>query len=217
MKVMSGKETVEITSEELFSRMGNRTKVMLDIGTGDGKFVYKFALLHPDWFCIGLDASSENLVEYSLKIGKKPSRGGVDNVLYVIANAESIPGELHNLASLICVNYPWGSLLRGIVLANINLLENIANAAVRGAEVEILTNNNIFADPVPLGVADLPEVTESYIEQVLKPVYSRVGLEIVSYELIGKAEMKRIPTSWSGRLAFGKNPNTMKININYTE
>src|SRR5207249_2947150 len=81
--------------------------VLIDLGTGDGRYVRYIAQTHPDWAVIGLDSCRENLCAIS--------RTAPSNALYVIADAGSLPRELYGLASRITINFPWGSLLRGLL------------------------------------------------------------------------------------------------------
>ena len=84
--------------------------IIVDIGTGDGKFVYELAKEHPSRFIIGIDLSKENVRELSAKIYKKPSRGGLKNALFVLASAFDLPSELNNFVNQVFINFPWGRL-----------------------------------------------------------------------------------------------------------
>ncbi|MGH9825164.1 MAG: class I SAM-dependent methyltransferase, partial [Blastocatellia bacterium] len=104
MRVQRGKKTVEMNREELHAASADYAGVLLDIGTGDGKFVYRGAVEHPDTFCIGLDAIGENMREVSGKATRKAARGGVPNALFIVESVESLPGELRGLADTITIN-----------------------------------------------------------------------------------------------------------------
>lgn len=211
VKVLRGKSIIEMTALELQERIAPYRRVALDIGAGDGKFVYRQAQAHPDTFFIGLDASPANLTEYAAKILKKPARGGLANVLYVIANVEQLPAELHGLANAISINFPWGSLLDGLVLGDAHVLANIASVAAPGATLEMYINYAVFSDPVPLDVAELPEMTIDYIDTTLQPRYAAAGMIMSERRYLGPEAMKAIPSTWSCRLAFGKKPQTIFI------
>jgi 16S rRNA (adenine(1408)-N(1))-methyltransferase len=213
LRVLQGKALITMTGAELRARLAGYAAVVLDIGTGDGRFVYREARAHPDQFYIGLDAVAENLAENAVKITRKAARGGAGNVLYVIENVETMPVALQGIANRICINYPWGSLFKGLILGDQGIVHNIAATAVPGASGEILINSAVFFDPVPHDILGLPELTDGYIENSLKPLYRCAGLTIIDYERIGKAVMKDIPTSWSKRLAYGKKPYTVRLRI----
>src|SRR5690349_3100653 len=108
METIHGKELRPLDAAGLRVRLAPYSRVALDLGTGDGRYVYRQAQAHLDTFYIGVDATREHLAEYSAKVGKKPSRGGLPNVLYVLANAGALPEELTGLADVITINFPWG-------------------------------------------------------------------------------------------------------------
>ena len=126
MRIADGKNTRELSGAELESLMLPYSRVLVDIGTGDGKFVYRTAKRNPDWFCIGVDADLSSLSEYSRKAQRKPERGGVPNVLYVVSNVEDLPAELNGVADRVTVHLPWGSLLVGIVQSDPTVLSGLA-------------------------------------------------------------------------------------------
>ena len=183
----------------------------IDLGTGDGRYVYRQALVRPDTLCIGVDATSEHLADYSARIGKKPSRGGLPNALYVLANAEALPVELNDRASAITINLPWSSLLAGLVLGDGCLLASIARVACPGASLDIIINLAAFAAPVPLELQALPVPTVEYACDVLKPRYAEFGIHIQHAKMMGKQEMAQIGSDWALRLAYGRAPQAVHI------
>ena len=68
MKIIKGKKILEITDLEFENIIKNFQKVYLDIGTGDGKFVYKNALEEKYILWVGLDPSQKQLEIFSKKI-----------------------------------------------------------------------------------------------------------------------------------------------------
>ena len=62
--------------------------VIIDVGTGDGRFVYQCARQNPRSFYIGIDAHPPALEKISEKIHRKPSKGGLPNLLFVHAAVE---------------------------------------------------------------------------------------------------------------------------------
>ncbi len=209
MDTLHGKEIVPLEAAAFRQRIAPYARVALDLGTGDGRYVYRQAQAHPDTFWIGVDATRENLAEYSAKIGKKPSRGGVPNVLYVLASAETLPPELAGLADQISINFPWGSLMAGLIRGDPVLLASLAHAARPGAPLDIYLNTAVFLDPIPLDVLGLPEVTLEYVQTTLVPRYAAAGICITEARLVGKEVMASIPSLWARRLAFGKAPQTV--------
>jgi 16S rRNA (adenine(1408)-N(1))-methyltransferase len=69
--------------------------VTLDIGTGDGLFVYRSARSHPTQFFVGIDPNTRPLQKISQKIYRKPAKGGAPNALFIQASVENLPEELN--------------------------------------------------------------------------------------------------------------------------
>ena len=111
MKQVSNRQLATLSKEDLEARLASRARCLIDVGTGDGRFAYRYAAEHPDTFCIGIDPVAEAMREASAKALKKPARGGLPNVLYLMDAAETLPGDLEGVADLVTFNYPWGSLL----------------------------------------------------------------------------------------------------------
>ena len=120
--------------------------VTIDVGAGDGRFAYRYAEAHPERFVVGMDAVAENMAELSAKAARKPGRGGLANVLYVVASIECVADEIF-------VTLPWGSLMRGLIVGD-DVLGGVASLARDGATLRIVLNTRIFDDPVPLDVRD---------------------------------------------------------------
>ena len=64
---------------------GPRQTTVVDIGAGTGAFVYEAARRRPDWFCVGLDAERRGMAALAARSLRKPARGGLGNVLFVVA------------------------------------------------------------------------------------------------------------------------------------
>ena len=64
--------------------------VIVDIGTGDGRFVYQSARENPNKFYIGIEPNVRPLEKISEKIHRKPDKGGAPNVLFIQAAVEDL-------------------------------------------------------------------------------------------------------------------------------
>ena len=112
--------------------------VAIDLGTGDGRFVYQSACLNPGRFYIGIDASPQPLEKISEKTFRKPTKGGLPNVMFVQAAAEALPPELDGVADEVHIHFPWASLLRAVATGDPVVLENLRRICAPGALVEIV-------------------------------------------------------------------------------
>ena len=99
--------------------------VIIDIGTGDGRFVYQSARRNPNKFFIGIDPNTPPLEKISEKIHRKPAKGGAPNVLFVQSSIEDLPAELDGVANEVHIHFPWGSLLRAVATGDKEALYNL--------------------------------------------------------------------------------------------
>src|SRR5687767_11131651 len=115
MEIIQGKRELLIDAPALLGHLAGYQEVLLDIGAGDGRFVRQMAAEHPARCAIGVDACRENL--------RANSRVASANALYLIADARTLPCALDQRATHITINFPWGSLLSGLLTGDAALLE----------------------------------------------------------------------------------------------
>jgi 16S rRNA (adenine(1408)-N(1))-methyltransferase len=138
VECIRGKTSAEIDADELTAGVAGYGDVLIDVGTGDGRYVLHVARSWPTWFVIGVDACRDNL--------RRTSRKAPPNALYVIANALALPRELGGMASKVTINFPWGSLLKGLLDGEPMLLEGLLAIARPGAALEIRLNAGALAE-----------------------------------------------------------------------
>lgn len=211
MIIVRGKQTSEFDPPAFAALRAPYADVTIDIGAGDGRFAYRYALAHADRFVVGVDPVAENMRELSAKAARKPERGGLANVLYAVASIEHVPTELRGIADEIFVTLPWGSLMRGIILADDAVLGGLASLAHEGAALHIVLNTRIFDDPVPLDVRDLPDVTPDYVREMLAPAMARHGIAVTETRFMDADEVAAIETTWAKRLSHRAPPRSVFI------
>ena len=174
--------------------------VIIDIGTGDGRFVYESARLNPNKFYIGIDPNTRPLQKISEKIHRKPAKGGAPNALFIQAPVQDLPAELDGVADEIHVHFPWGSLLHAVATGDIEVLRNLRRICAGGASLEVVIGLDSERDQAEIERLGLSPVTLEFIDNVLGPNYAAAGFQIVERGTIGAAEWPRINTSWARRL-----------------
>ena len=199
--IVEGKKTREIDGGDLRELLSPFAGVAVDLGTGDGRFAYRYAAAHPDRFAIGIDPVAEAMAEMSARALRKTERGGLPNVLYAVASIERMPSELDRIANQIFVNLPWGSLMRGIILGDDAVLDAVARVARSAATIRIVLNTRIFDDPVPLEARDLPDVTPEYVRDTLAPAFERHRIAIDDARYLAAEEVAALETTWAKRLS----------------
>jgi 16S rRNA (adenine(1408)-N(1))-methyltransferase len=194
-----GKQTIDLSGADVTALRKSYERVLLDVGTGDGKHALRVARQHPEWLVIGLDASRDGMVKASQRAAAKPQRGGQPNVLYVWSAAEQLPAELTGLDE-IHVLMPWGSLLRGMVRPGEDrILERLAGAT--HADTELLCTLNMHAWRPPVReVGDVGEPTPDSVTESLSKEYRRVGWAIGDAHYANDEELELLTSAWSRRL-----------------
>ncbi len=138
MECIRGKTSAEIDADYLAADVAGYGEVLIDVGTGDGRYVLHVARTRPTWFAIGVDTCRDNL--------RKASRKAPPNALYVIANALALPKELGGMASKVTINFPWGSLLTVLLDGEPMLLEGLLAISRPGAALEVRLNAGALAE-----------------------------------------------------------------------
>jgi hypothetical protein len=86
-------------------------------------------------------------------IGVDALRSAPRNALFVNAEARALPYELHGLATQVTINFPWGSLLGGLLDGDAELLGGLAaiawpnpDASRHGVTLEIRLNGGALTE-----------------------------------------------------------------------
>lgn len=204
MIVLEGKKSININKNEFASKLAGYNSIYIDIGTGQGSFIYKRAKENPEAFYLGLDAAVDNMVENAKKILKKPEKGGLKNVLYIVSSIENPPSELENIADHLYVNLPWGSLLEGVVKGGEDVMSKITFIAKNNASLKITTTYSVFHEEGEIAKRGLPELNNNYFENELSHLYNKFGIDINSINTLTCEDLKGFESQWAKKLAYGK-------------
>lgn len=192
METIRGKTSHTMDATQLRARLANHQRLILDLGTGDGKFALCHAVSFPNDFVIGIDSCRENL--------RTHSRTNLPNLLYVIANARSMPQELNGLASQVVINFPWGSLLESLLKGD--LMPELESALGLGTRLEVRLNRGALTESGWEG--------ESGIERVRQNL-SESGWRLDPPVMMDAAGLRKFPSTWAKRLAFGRDPYAVEL------
>ncbi len=179
--------------------------VVVDIGTGDGRFVHRSAQENPNKFFIGIDANTKPLEKISMKATRKTSKGGLPNVLFVQAAVENLPEELNETADEIHIHFPWGSLLRAVIAGDKNVLQSLRRICAPDCFVEIVIGIDEERDKSEIERLKLPRLSPNYLENVLIPKYETAGFEILEKGILSFSDWSKLETSWARKLQGGEN------------
>jgi 16S rRNA (adenine(1408)-N(1))-methyltransferase len=177
--------------------------VVIDIGTGDGRFVYRAALANPRKFYIGVDANPKPLEKISMKATRKPAKGGASNALFVQAAVEDLPEEFDGTADEIHIHFPWGSLLQAVVLGDEGVLRSLRRISAPECLLEIVIGIDPVRDKTEIERLGLPVLEDAYLRDVLIAKYEAAGFELVEAGSMGAFEWSKMETSWARKLQGG--------------
>jgi 16S rRNA (adenine(1408)-N(1))-methyltransferase len=204
MKVLKGKNIEVIDDSTFKSNLKNYKNIVIDIGTGDGGFVYRNARKTANNFYIGLDASGDNMMSSAVKVNSKASKGGIRNAIYLLEDALKLPEDLKDTADRIFINLPWGSLRDAVVKGDTELLRGIKSIGKNGAALDIYVTYSSLYEVKEISERDLPELSVEYITGVLKYKYLTHGILLKNTNLLSNEDLKALETTWAKKLAFGR-------------
>jgi len=173
---------------------------VIDIGTGDGRFVSVSARANPNKFYIGVDANTKPLEKPSMKATRKPAKGGLPNAMFVQAAVEDLPEEFDGVADEIHIHFPWGSLLRAVATADAKVLSSLRRISAPGCVLEIVIGIDPERDRTEIERLDVPDLTPIFLHSYLFPNYRSAGFELVESKALDAREWSQIETSWARRL-----------------
>ena len=174
--------------------------IVVDIGTGDGLFVYQSARQNPNKFYIGIDANIRPLEKISEKIHRKPAKGGVPNVLFIQSAVEDLPTELDGVADEVHIHFPWGSLLKAVATGDIGVLGNLRSICAPDALLEIVIGLDPARDQSEITRLGLRSFSVEVIDGELVPHYKAAGFEIKERGSLAAGDWPEFKTSWAKRL-----------------
>lgn len=169
-------------------------RVIVDLGTADGRAVLARASAEPGALVIGIDASAARMAESSRRavrgrVGKRPS-----SAIFLVEAAEALPGFLAATASVVTITMPWGSLLRGVLGLDPAALEGVASVVADGGRIEVLVSV-LPADHVD-GIDTLDRTKEARIAEA----WRSVGFELDWMRPATIDELRATRSSWARRL-----------------
>ena len=200
METIRGKASQYLDLIGLNDRLKNYQRILLDLGTGDGRYVRVLAEQNPDWFIIGVDSCRENL--------RLSSRLDLPNALFVIASAQELPQELHGLISHMTINFPWGSLLESLLAGDAALMDGLARISKAHAQITIHLNGGALAEQ---------DTSLEEGSQVIYDNINRYGWDLRNPYLMNCHALQNFPTTWAKRLAFGRDPRAVVLSGTFTE
>ena len=194
METIQGKKSLAIDFNNWKDRLTTYARTLLDLGTGDGRYARSLAVSHPDWFVVGVDSCRENMHEHS--------RAKLPNLLFVIASAQKLPCEFSGLFSHITINFPWGSLLESLLAGDPQLMSGIKSISRPHALLRLRLNGGALVE----AGKTLEAGTDRIFYNLLQ-----AGWQLEHPVMLDSSTLKKFPSTWAKRLAFGRDPRAMML------
>jgi len=192
METIQGRKSLELNVNGWKDWLATYNRIILDLGTGDGRYARALAGEHPDWFVIGVDSCRENLREHS--------RAKLQNLLFVIASAQDLPHELAGLISHITINFPWGSLLESLLAGDPKLIGGLESISGANTSLDLRLNSGALSE------------AGTTLEAGAETIHSHLllaGWQVKPPAAVEACELKSFPSTWAKRLAFGRDPRAV--------
>ncbi len=179
--------------------------IVIDIGTGDGRFVSAAARTNPNKFYIGVDANAKPLEKLSIKATRKPAKGGLPNAMFVQAAVEDLPEEFNGTADEIHIHFPWGSLLKAVATGDADVLASLKRISAPGCVLEIIIGIDPVRDSTEIDRLGIPPLTPSYLLDQLSPRYTQIGFRVIECGTLDSDAWSGLETSWARKLQGNEN------------
>jgi 16S rRNA (adenine(1408)-N(1))-methyltransferase len=176
-----------LTDETLTAWSATYADCHIDLGTGDGRYARDLARRFPTLAVIGLDTCLDHL--------KGSARRHPANLRYVTADALTFPVGLLPATRAISINFPYGSLLRGLIEGDSGLLLRLDGLLASEGEMVVRVNASAIE------AAGCEPVLAR--EAVVNALGTLPGVD-VSTRNLSQDELRRFPCSWAKRLGHGR-------------
>jgi 16S rRNA (adenine(1408)-N(1))-methyltransferase len=194
METIRGKRSLELDCIGWKEQLIKYERIVIDLGTGDGRYARTLAEKHPGWFIIGMDACRENLREHS--------QTKLPNLLFVIASAQNLPPALQGLVSHITINFPWGSLLGSLLAGDLRLLRGLESLSGTALSLELRLNAG--------ALKEAGTTLETGVKMICQNLH-HAGWQVTPPEVMDARDLGGFPSTWAKRLAFGRDPRAVKL------
>jgi len=178
-----------LPGNELHRWASGYARLHVDLGTGDGAFAIRLARTTANLGVIGIDTCLDHLHGSHRRLPP--------NVRFIQANALDWPVEDIPRMHVVTINFPYGSLLRELVIPERRLLSRLTRRLKAGGRIEIRINARAVADTLPGVTIDQARTA------ITDSLWGMERLRVTARE-IDQVHLRSYPSSWSKRLGYGR-------------
>ena len=142
-----------------------------------------------DTFVIGIDSATDALAYATRRIG----RDRTPNVALIVGSVEAVARDLAGMADEVRVHFPWGSLLRGVIGEDDEVLDGVAALPRVGGSVTAIVSI-VRRDGVALEPIDAARVAARWLSR---------GLTVDKLRPLTKADVNDAASTWGKKLGAG--------------
>lgn len=205
--VIRGRKVEPFDQEAFADLLARHRQVALDVGTGDGRYVMDLALEDPDLLCCGVDPVAEAMERSSRESSAR--KGGRPNALFMRASLEQLPGPFEGVVDRLSVNYPWGSLLVAVAMADPRGMRQLRSTCKAGATLSIYLNYSVFEDRAYSERLGLAGAQDFLASGDFLPSFVAAGFTVVEHRLFDGDPPFR--SAWGRQLVRGSHRRSMHI------
>jgi hypothetical protein len=158
--------------------------------------VLRRAAREPDVFFIALDADALAMADGSRRAARPTRKGGRENVVFLAAAAEELPGHLWALADEATVILPWRSLFAAVLEPEGATFAGISGTVKPGGELTVLVSAQ-ERDRIA-GTIELDDAAAGR----LAARYTAAGMTVVECRTATKADVLLHSSGWGQRLGI---------------
>jgi 16S rRNA (adenine(1408)-N(1))-methyltransferase len=145
------------------------------------------------------------MVEASRRTAVARARG-LANAAFLAAPVEAVPAELVGRACLVTVNFPWGSLLRGVLGCDPAALAGVAALLAPEGRLEVLTS--LTSRDAAAARIDPERLDDS---GAIRTPWAEAGLDLRVHRPATAEEIAATRSSWAKRLRTGPERPVRKL------
>lgn len=186
----------------------NFAKKFLDIGTGDGRYVYKNALENTNNLYIGIDPA-KNIEDYQREINRKRLK----NAVLIQSSIENYNPDFKDFFDEISIILPWGNLLKYCVTVDLSFFEKISKWLKNEGAIKIIFGFNEELEEKQTKKLNLKNLNDKEVE-FLKENYSKIpNLQLISFENVFYLDLETVETTWAKKLKHGADRSYFSITL----